>query len=69
MFFFLKEEIYVGFSMEGLAKVRDILNQKNIKYTIKVTDPSGQWFGLGTVRGNMGSFGMNSNYEKQYNVL
>ncbi len=69
MFFFLKEEIYIGFSMEDLAKVRDILNQENIKYTIKGMDPSGQWVGPGTVRGNFGSFGMNSNYEKQYSVF
>ena len=69
MFFFLKEEIYIGFLIEELAKVRDILNQENIKYTIKVTDPSGQWVGPGTVRGNFGSFGMNSNYEKQYSVF
>ena len=69
MFFFLKEEIYVGFSMEDLAKVRDILNQENIKYTIKVTDPSGQWVGPGTVRGDFGSFRMNSKYEKQYSVF
>ena len=69
MFFFLKEEIYIGFLIEELAKVRDILNQENIKYTIKVTDSSGQWVGPGTVRGNMGSFGMNSNYEKQYSVF
>ena len=69
MFFFLKEEIYIGFSMEELAEVRDILNQENIKYTLKVTAPSGQSVGPGTVRGNVGSFGMNSNYEKQYSVF
>ena len=69
MFFFLKEEIYVGFLIEELAKVRDILDQEHIKYTIKVTDPSAQWAGPGTVRENFGSFGMNSRYEKQYQVF
>ena len=69
MFFFLKEEIYVGFLIEELAKVSDILDQENIKYSIKVTDPSVQWANPGTVRGNVGSFGMNSRYEKQYQVF
>lgn len=69
MFFFLKEEIYVGFSMKELAKVRNILDQENVKYTIKVTDSFGQSVGPGTVRGNVGSFGVDSNYEKQYSVL
>ena len=69
MFFFLKEEIYIGFLIEELTKVRDILDQENIKYTIKVKYPSAQWAGPGTVRGNFGSFGMNSTYEKQYQVF
>lgn len=69
MFFLLKEEIYVGFLIEELAKVRYILDEENIKYTIKATDPSAQLAGPGTVRGNLGSFGMNSKYEKQYQIF
>lgn len=69
MLFFFKEEIYIGFLIEELAKVRTVLHEENIKYTIKVTDPSAQWVGPGTVRGNVGSFGMNSEYEKQYQVF
>lgn len=69
MLFFLKEEIYVGFLMEELAKVRTVLDKEDIKYSIKVTDPSAQWAGPGTVRGNFGSFGVNSKYEKQYQVF
>ena len=69
MFFFLKEEIYIGFSIEELAKVLDILDQENMKYTIKVNNPSGQWIGPGTMRGNVGSFGLDSKYEKQYSVF
>lgn len=68
IFFFNKEDVYKGFSMEELSKVRDILKREGIKYTYKVIDPSGQWLGTGTKRGNFGSFGMNKNYEKQYVV-
>jgi hypothetical protein len=68
MWFFNKEEIYIGYSMEELSKVRGILENKGIKYTYKVIDRSGQWLGRGTTRGNFGIIGMNSNYEKQYVV-
>ncbi|MBY0121569.1 hypothetical protein [Bacillus sp. S/N-304-OC-R1] len=68
MIFFNKEEVYFGYSMEDFSKVRSILNREGIKYTHKIIDPSGQWFGPGTSRGNFGSFGMNKNYEKQYVV-
>lgn len=68
MFFFNKEDVYSGYSMEELAKVRAILKREGIKYTYKVIDPSGQWVGPGTSRGNFGSIGMNKNYEKQYVV-
>ncbi|MFJ7973808.1 hypothetical protein [Psychrobacillus sp. NPDC096389] len=68
MFFFNKEEVYMGFSMEELSKVTTILTGEGIKYTYKVIDPSGKWLGPGTSRGNFGSFGMNKNYEKQYVV-
>ena len=60
---------FLSDNVKTLKDKIDILNQENIKYTIKVTDPSGQWVGPGTVRGNFGSFGMNSNYEKQYSVF
>lgn len=68
MFFFNKEDIYIGYSMEELSKVRGILESKGIKYTYKVINHSGQWLGQGTTRGNFGSIGMNSNYEKQFVV-
>lgn len=54
--------------MEEFSKVRAILNKECIKYTYKVIDPSGQWFGTGTSKGNFGSIGMNKYYEKQYVV-
>lgn len=68
MFFFNKEEVYIGYSMEEFSKVRGILKSKGIKYTYKVIDHSTQWRGNGTTRGNFGSIGMNKNYEKHYVV-
>ncbi|MFF3101920.1 hypothetical protein [Viridibacillus arvi] len=68
MYFFNKEVVYIGYSMEELSKVRAILKREDIDYTYKVIDPSGQWLGPGTNRGNFGSFGMNKKYEKQYVV-
>lgn len=66
MLFFNKVDVYIGYSMEELAKV--FLKREGIKYTYKVNDSLGQWLGNGTSRGNFGSFGMNKNYEKQYVV-
>ncbi|WML46143.1 hypothetical protein [Neobacillus sp. PS3-40] len=68
MFFFNKEEIHIGYSMEELSRVRGILESKGIKYIYKVINRSSQWLGQGTTRGNFGSTGMNSNYETQYVV-
>ncbi|MEH7107487.1 hypothetical protein [Bacillus sp. JJ1764] len=66
MFFFNKEEVYIGFSMEDFSKVREILKSKGIKYTYKIIDHSAKWMSGGTSRGNYGSIGMNSKFEKQY---
>ncbi len=51
--FFNKEDVYIGYSIEGLSKARRILNQEGIKYTCKVINHSGQWFRRGTIRGNI----------------
>jgi len=51
-----------------LSKVREILENESIKYTYKVVNHSGQWLGRGSTRSNLGSFGMNMDYEKQYIV-
>ena len=70
MFLFNKEDVYVGYSLEELYKVRGILDKEGIKYSYKVNNPGAKWFwlGRGTTRGNLGSFGMNSDYERQYIV-
>ncbi|HOQ10596.1 MAG TPA: hypothetical protein PLG09_10780 [Syntrophomonadaceae bacterium] len=65
---FLKEDVYVGYSLEDLAKVRQALANAGIKYSYKVFDHSGQWAGRGTYRGRYGSMGLNMKYTKQYTV-
>ena len=61
MFLFDKEDVYIGYSIEELSKVREILKKESIKYTYKVIN----YLGNDTTRGNFGSFGMNMDYEKQ----
>lgn len=56
------EEVYIGYSLMELAKVRECLALNHIKYDYKVVSSSGN------SRGRSGSFGLNSNYEKQYYV-
>lgn len=68
MFFFNKEDVYIGYLIEELSKVREILDNEGIKYTYEVINHSGQSTGKGSTRGNWGSFGMNMDYEKQYVV-
>ena len=65
---FFKEDVYIGYSIGDLAKVRQTLANEGIKYSYKVLDQSGQWMGRGTVRGNSGSMGMNMDYSKQYTL-
>ncbi|MEH7380411.1 hypothetical protein V7138_08015 [Bacillus sp. JJ1533] len=68
MFILNKTDVYIGYSMEELSKVRGLLDSKGIKHTYKVNNSSGKIVGRGTTRGNFGSFGINDNYEKQYVV-
>ncbi|MEI3604352.1 hypothetical protein SPD48_01490 [Pseudogracilibacillus sp. SE30717A] len=68
MFIFNRVEVYIGYSMDELSKVREVLKSKGIKYTYKVIDQSAQWRANGTTRGNFGSIGITKNYENQYVV-
>jgi hypothetical protein len=68
MFLFNKEDVYIGYSIEELSKVRDTLENEGIKYSYKVVNRSGQWSRRGTRRGTFGSYGINMDYEKQYTV-
>ncbi len=68
MFLFNKEDVYIGYSLEELTKIREILDKESIRYNYKVLNHSGQWLAGGTTRGKFGSYGMDMNYEKQYVV-
>ncbi|MGG0657370.1 hypothetical protein [Rummeliibacillus pycnus] len=61
---FFKEEVYATYSLEDLSKIREILAIEGIKYSYRVKDGSSR-----TSRGNFGSFGMNTKYERQYVIL
>jgi hypothetical protein len=61
---FFKEEVYIGYSMADLAKVRSILKQEGIKYSYDVQS----MLDRGGPRGHHGSMGINMDYEKQYTV-
>lgn len=60
MFLFNKKDVYIGYSMEELSKVREVLENQDIKYTYKVINHSA------ATRGKFGSLGINMKYEKQY---
>lgn len=62
MFLFNSEEVYLGYSLEELSKVRECLAMEGIKYKYKVVSHSSH------SRGRYGSMGLNMNYEKQYYV-
>lgn len=68
MFYFIKEDVYVGYSMKELAMVREVLTREGIKYNYKVIDTSGEWSGPGTSRGRFGSSKTDPELEKQYIV-
>lgn len=63
IFFFNKEDVYIGYSMDEVSKIINILNENNIKYTHKVMKnlKSSEQFGLER-------YGMNMDYETQYTI-
>lgn len=61
---FFKQEVYIGYSIADIVKIRAILGQEGIKYTYHVQSQLDR----GGTRGNRGSFGVNMSYEKQYIV-
>lgn len=62
MFLFNCEDVYIGYSLDELSKVRECLSLEKIKYDYKIVSHSSY------SRGRFGSLGINMNYEKQYNV-
>ncbi|MDV3427140.1 MAG: hypothetical protein LIR50_08150 [Bacillota bacterium] len=62
MLLFNKEEVYIGYSIEDLSKVINILKENKIKYTHREINHSER------SRRRFGSFGINKDYEIQYTV-
>ncbi|GLC89730.1 hypothetical protein [Lysinibacillus piscis] len=65
---FFKVEVYRSYALEDLAKVRQALATASIRYTYKVVNLSTDWSGHRS-RNNFGSFGTNTNVERQYVVF
>ena len=63
IFLFIKEDVYIGFSIEEVSKVINILKENNIKYTRKVINDLryGDRFSLSRV-------GVNIDYQTQYTI-
>lgn len=68
MFLFNKKEVYVGYPLDKFNKIRDLLEMENIKYTYKIINHSGEWIINGTIRSQIGSRDINSQYEKLYSI-
>jgi hypothetical protein len=62
IFFFNWKEVYIGFSLEELSKVRECLAMDHLKYDYRVVSHSSR------SRGRFGSLGIDMNYDKQYYV-
>lgn len=62
MLLFNKEDVYIGYSIEDLSKVINVLKENNIKYTHRVISNSRR---NGRRTGN---FGINKDFEIQYTV-
>lgn len=63
MFLFNKEEVYIGYSIEDLSRIINILKENNIKYNHREINHSRN-------RGRgLGNYGINKSYEIQYTVF
>ncbi len=63
---FNRKEIFISFSMESQAEIRNLLDNHEIKYYVKVVNRrSASPFGNGT-RSITGSFGENFSYTYEY---
>lgn len=61
-----RKVVFITFSMESQAKVRDILEHNGIRYYVKVVNRrSASPLGNGT-RSRMGSFGEDSSFSYEY---
>lgn len=63
IYLFTKQDIYIGYSIDEVSKIINILNENNIKYTYRTVSnvKSRNKFTLEMV-------GMNKDYETQYTI-
>jgi len=63
IFLFIKEDVYIGYSIEEVSKVINILKENNIQYTRKVINDLryGDKFSLSR-------FSLNVDYQTQYTI-
>jgi len=63
MFLFDKEDIYIGYSLDEVSKITNILSEKNIKYTHKIFKYLNR-----SERFSLKRVGINMAYETQYTI-
>ena len=61
---FNRKELIITMEMNRQAKVRDILSQNGVDYTVKTTN----LHSAGNMRGRTGSFGINPDYAYEYKI-
>ena len=64
---FNRKELIITMDMSRQAKVRDILSQNGIDYTVKTINPETAPI-LGNRRAHTGSFGINTKYSYEYKI-
>ena len=64
---FNRKELIITMETNRQAKVRDILSQNGIDYTVKTTNPETAPI-LGYRRARTGSFGINPDYSYEYKI-
>ncbi len=66
---FNSESLWIGTDLKRFNTIRDKLAAGGVPYKYKVKNQLGQSRGVGTTRGNMGSFGTPSDQMYQYEIL
>lgn len=63
MFLFNKGDVYIGYSLDEVSKIVNILNEKNIKYTHKILK-----YLCHDEKYSFKRVGLNMDYEAQYTI-
>lgn len=63
------EEVYMGFSMDDFAKVRDAVTHGGIAYKRKIFARAGAFLGRGRVSHSSAIIGNHTDYTKQYRLF